>query len=71
MRYTVETADGRGFVMGTRPRNKLGMIVVSRLRNLQKKLDNREVAEVLARVLNRRAEWKHDDFRVVDQGDES
>ncbi len=71
MSFTVETEDGRGFVMGTRPRNKLGMIVVSRLPHLVKKLEKEDVAEVLVTVLNRRAEWKHDDFRVVDQGDES
>ncbi len=69
MSFTVETADGRGFVMGTRPRKKLGMIVVSRLPDLVKKMDNEEVAETLAKVLNRRPEWKHDGFHVVDQGD--
>ena len=71
MSFTVETADGRGFVMGTRPRNKLGIIVVSRLSHLVKKLVREEVAEVLATVLGRRPEWKHDGFHVVDQGDGS
>ncbi len=69
MSYTVETEDGRGFVMGTRPRNKLGMIVVSRLPHLVKKLEKKDVAEVLVTVLNRRAEWKHDGFHVVGKGE--
>ena len=69
MIYTVETADGRGFVMGTRPRNKLGMIVVSRLPHLVKKLEKKDVAEVLAKVLSKRSEWKHDGFHVVDKGE--
>ncbi len=71
MSFTVETEDGRGFVMATRPRNKLGMIVVSRIPSLVKKLDKEDMAEMLAKVLNQRPEWKHDGFHVVEQEDES